>query len=404
MKKSVPGVSKKSESSPLVGDNTPPTRLFLLLPQWRQILVAFLLVTALVLNIVALVPNTPFLKLEVQPPLDQFIAPGNYGLGATLGILSAHHIWFLYVIVVLFSIIFPPVKLIVIALVLGLELTTSRRQKVLGILGHLGRWSLIDIYFAMTLMMIVYHQGVDVTLGPFTLLSANIATEAGYGLYVFHASIISSMAVVTMLQDLNPIIQMPERPRPPVLTRRPLLFYGGFRAVGGLIASIITLVLGLCGVLLPVFQIVGVEQDGLTIPLNQITHETAPSITEVAPLFAVDMTITIIIIPSVTMLFCIAIQLLPLPTVDRWCYTTIRYLSEWSMYDVYIAAFVIYLCQESNLISLKLRPATYCMFFYLPFMVAAVVLSETSVKAAVEARLKQLERELPPPGLATSKA
>lgn len=76
-----------------------------------------------------------------------------------------------------------------------------------------------------------HAQGIDVTIGPIAAIKAGIGTQAQYGLYVFHASIICSMLVVTMLQDLNPIILLPPKPYSPPLSRRPLLFYGGVRRV-----------------------------------------------------------------------------------------------------------------------------------------------------------------------------
>ena len=43
-------------------------------------------------------------------------------------------------------------------------------------------------------------QGINVTIGPIALIKANIGSLPQYGIYIFHASIICSMTVVTMLQ------------------------------------------------------------------------------------------------------------------------------------------------------------------------------------------------------------
>ena len=83
------------------------TRLFLLLPRWRQILICVLLTASLGLNIAALCPGTPFLLLHADPPLDVFLPPGNYGLGSTLSLLAAHQLYVLYALIVCFSLLFP---------------------------------------------------------------------------------------------------------------------------------------------------------------------------------------------------------------------------------------------------------------------------------------------------------
>jgi len=376
------------EGAALLPGGAGTSRLFQQLPLRHQILVPLLLTVSITLNIICLVPNTPFLLLDVDAPIDAFIRPGNYGLGATLELLKEHNMWLLYILIVGFSICWPPIKIAITTFLLAARLKRSTREVVLAWLGHLGRWSLMDVYFAMVLIMIVWQQGVSVTLGPVTLINSNVATTPMYGLYLFHAAIICSMAAVTILQELNATLDQPAAAAAKAATTdgarpRPLLSAAGVRGYVTVLLALITLVLQLCAVCLPVFTIVGIVRDDLTIPLRPYTHTLSSSIYETAPLFATDMTIFLLITPALTMVFIIGVLLVPVRP-GRWCYATIRYLSEWSMLDVYVAAFVIYLSQQSELIDLQLTGATYLLFFYIPFMMAAVIVGEGAVRSAVE--------------------
>ena len=104
---SEPFVKGSTEGAALLTGEAVPTRLFELLPSCQRACIMVLLLVSLSLNITVLMPGVPFLILEVQAPLDEFLHPGNYGLGATLNLLKKGHLWGLYILIILFSICFP---------------------------------------------------------------------------------------------------------------------------------------------------------------------------------------------------------------------------------------------------------------------------------------------------------
>jgi len=106
------------------------------------------------------------------------------------------------------------------------------------------------------------------------------------------------------------------------------------------------------------------------------------------------MTLWILIVPNVTMVFCMVALLVPLRP-GRWMWVSVRYLSEWSMLDVYVVSMLIYLTQESDLITLDLQAGTFIAFAYVPVMIAAVLVNEKALRTAVENELN------PNPPLAT---
>ena len=300
-------------------------------------------------------------------------------------------------------------KLAAVVFLLAKKLTSETRDCAFNWLGHLGRWSLLDIYVAMLLIMIAWHQGIDVNIGPINLINDNIGTQPCWGLYLFHGAIICSMAAVTWLQELNAGVSLkPPPPLPEGLPRRPLILDAGVRGVVAVLLCVITFVLHVLSLSLPIFDIAGVHactngDDPSTcteIPLRPIEHRLGSSVYETAPLFAVDMTTFLMLTPGLTMLFCILVLLVPVNPA-RWCHTTIRYLSEWSMFDVYVFALIIYLSSANRIIQLHLKPATYCMFVYIPFMFAAVIVAEGAVRQAVDTRFAAASRAVAPPSIAS---
>ena len=109
-----------------------------------------------------------------------------------------------------------------------MRLRASTRDWWLAALGHLGRWSLVDIYFTLLLLLLLSKAELDL---PVLGLVVAAGGKAEAGLYVFHAAIISSMVAVQILQKLNATLQ-PARSHTNVgshARHRPLLFDAGWR-------------------------------------------------------------------------------------------------------------------------------------------------------------------------------
>eukprot|EP00966_Prymnesium_polylepis_P278279 6429718-Prymnesium_polylepis.1 len=82
--------------------------LFDIMPLWAKITVPSLLAISLGLNLTVLcIPTMPFVTLDVTYPLDQLLEPGGYGMSATLEELAKYDLWFLYVLIIVWSVCFP---------------------------------------------------------------------------------------------------------------------------------------------------------------------------------------------------------------------------------------------------------------------------------------------------------
>eukprot|EP00327_Prymnesium_parvum_P017373 CAMPEP_0113268652 /NCGR_PEP_ID=MMETSP0008_2-20120614/21290_1 /TAXON_ID=97485 /ORGANISM="Prymnesium parvum" /LENGTH=408 /DNA_ID=CAMNT_0000117833 /DNA_START=19 /DNA_END=1245 /DNA_ORIENTATION=+ /assembly_acc=CAM_ASM_000153 len=378
-----------TERSSLLGSGQAADRLFELLTTKQRVFISLLLLTSFVLNIICLSALTPFVDIDADPPLDSFVRTGKYGLIATLNLVAERHLWGLYVLILVFSIIFPLVKLALIVVVLALRLKWSTRECVLRWLGHLGRGSLMDVYIGLLLLMITSGQGLSITVGGVTVFVANLRTNPEYGLYLFHAGIICSMASVTWLQELNHDTHIPTKPlpRPPAS----LILTAGMQGYAMLALCAAALIVQICSVSLPAFTVWGVKvnqdvESSPILPLRPIEHGLAASIYELPPLFAVDMTIFLLIMPIVSVFFCLFVLIAPVQPA-RWCHVTIVYLCDWSMLDIFAFAYVAYLLQEAHLVELDLQSGSYFLFVY-PFIEGAAMLaSEYVVRRNVELQL-----------------
>lgn len=90
-------------------------------------------------------------------------------------------------IIFFFSIVFPIVKLLALAIIWFMKLSNAWRKRLLYWLGVLGKWSMLDVFIVAILIVLV-------KLGPLAKV------EARSGVYFFAGAIIASM-LTTLLVD-----------------------------------------------------------------------------------------------------------------------------------------------------------------------------------------------------------
>jgi paraquat-inducible protein A len=97
--------------------------------------------------------------------------------------------YFLAGLLFFFSIVFPIVKLATLGFLWLFKLGTAQRNRILGWLGILGKWSMLDVFVVAILI-------VAVKLGPM----ANV--QPGRGVYVFSLAIILSIGTTVWTEGL----------------------------------------------------------------------------------------------------------------------------------------------------------------------------------------------------------
>ena len=95
-----------------------------------------------------------------------------------LGLLQEEEV-ILFLIIFVFSVIFPVAKNLMIAITRYTHSRTQRWDKYLRLLGHISKWSMLDVFLVALLVVIV-------RIGVFGKVSVR------WGIYVFAASVILS--------------------------------------------------------------------------------------------------------------------------------------------------------------------------------------------------------------------
>jgi paraquat-inducible protein A len=139
------------------------------------------LAVAFSLNVAAL--RTPFMTLS-----EVFHEPVTYSLPAAVRLMWGQGLYLVAVLIVSFSICFPFLKIGGLLAALLAPLSLDSRARLLAVLGALGRWSLLDVFVVMLLMVIASDQwavGTTVHSGIFLFMGAiaiaMLSTEAMEG-------------------------------------------------------------------------------------------------------------------------------------------------------------------------------------------------------------------------------
>ena len=128
------------------------------------------LVVSFTLNVAAL--KAPFMLMRMWP--DQAVP---YSIPHTIELMwSTLQIYWVAILITLFSLIFPFVKLVMLAVAWFMPLGERTRGRILNLLGMLGRWSLLDVFVTLVLIVLAHEQGqlfvTDVKSGLLMFMTA----------------------------------------------------------------------------------------------------------------------------------------------------------------------------------------------------------------------------------------
>lgn len=169
-------------------------------PGWRWSLLG-LLVVSLAANVTALL--VPFLEMK-----EAFHARLSYELPAAVHLMWKEGLPVVAALILVFSIIFPLTKLLGLFSMLLLRWAPRRRATLAGWLATLGRWSLLDVFVVMLLMVLANDQWA-------------ISTEVRPGVQLFMIAIGIAMVVAEIMTSLlEPHRDLEDAPGPAVLLWR----------------------------------------------------------------------------------------------------------------------------------------------------------------------------------------
>jgi len=114
----------------------------------------------------------------------------NFSIVSGIKNLYQNNFYGLTVIIFVFSIIFPLLKLSALTYVWFARMTSEQRLKALYWIDLLGKWSMLDVFVIAVTIVIIKAAG------PF------LNAEPRYGIYVFGVSIALAMLITTHVQKL----------------------------------------------------------------------------------------------------------------------------------------------------------------------------------------------------------
>ena len=150
----------------------------------QAIFINLLLLGALGSLIIGL--TAPLLTLEKL-----YFFENTVSLFSTITELFSQKEWFLFIVIALFSVCVPIVKISSLVLILNLEYKKdSFLDKALHVIEQIGKWSMLDVFVVALLL-------VSVKLGVLAKVDVH------YGLYAFAASVLLTMGLSFWITKLS---------------------------------------------------------------------------------------------------------------------------------------------------------------------------------------------------------
>ena len=144
---------------------------------------------ALLLSTVLLLVGLSLPLLETHQQLLWKKWQSSYSVWAGVVALWHERDYFLAAVLFFFSIVFPILKLVALAVIWFVRLVDAQRDHLLHSLGLLGKWSMLDVFVVAILIVLV-------KLGPLARV------EPRTGVYFFTAAIVASMLTTMYITRL----------------------------------------------------------------------------------------------------------------------------------------------------------------------------------------------------------
>ena len=313
------------------------------------LIIPLMIVAALTFNIVAL--TMPFLEIKLG-----LAEVENYSIPHTVYLMwSKFKVYLIAVLVAGFSLVFPFIKLILLFCGWFLPLTERGRGRILTTLGALGRWSLLDVFVALVLIVLAHDQG------------RLFVTGVKPGLALFLLAIVMAMVTGDIMHHLHDLAaQEREVPRKRNESS-PLLVWGvpilGIAALGTLVASLQA----------PYLKITAWFLDRTEY---SILGTIGALIEESDYAFGIAVGLFLVVMPCLRLLLIGAAW---------WCRSNperllqisgwLRIIERWAMLDVFALAIGLFLMEGSNLVPIEHRAGVW-------LLLAAVISTVFLAKAA----------------------
>ncbi len=300
--------------------------------------ISLLLLLSFGLNVTALV--APFLRI------DTFLSSEKiYSLPHSVALMWEARLYVIALLILGFSIIFPFVKLAVLSYIWFVSTSIADRKRLLGRINPLGKWSLLDVFVVIIILVLTNNQTF-------------ISTHPLSGIYFFISAIILSLAVAEMI---NKLLYPELLPRTAVLKlkkERLSALSGWLRFIipGLMLLSVATLI---AAIGIPFLQI---SEFLLSSNTYSIFRSFLALSTAVNWPLAMAVLLFLIIFPLLSSAASIAVWFGRFNSVHRdRLQGIVGFLSHWSMLDVFGLALLVFLVEGDTLICTKIQPGLFIL-------------------------------------------
>ena len=302
------------------------------------IVIPAMLMTALTFNIIAL--TLPFMMVSVFGKPTE-----SYSIPTTVTLMWSMKFYWISILVAVFSIGFPFVKITSLFMIWYLPLTNRFRSRGLRILSQLGRWSLLDVFVALMLIVLSHGQTLFVT-----------STEIGLSLFLF------AICLSILTSEIMSALQLRVEGSPPIANRDRVRISTG----AGWRRFVVPVLLA--GAAFSLVAAIGIPYIKITAwYLNKNAYSIVETITA---LFSDGK----VLFGSIVALFLVVFPIVRLGAIGYLWYRRMcpdqfrlaeeraRTISSWVMLDVFGLALLLFLTEGSTVIPIERAPGYWVVF------------------------------------------
>ena len=340
-------------------EKTAPERFALATSLGRvSFLLTGLLLGALACNVLALV--YPFLEFSAA-----FRGKEFYSIPLTISLMWDFGLYAAAILVVAFSLVFPFVKLAMLLATLWVPMRNGPRRRVLVSLRNLGRWSLLDVFIVLTILVLADDQ-------------IFVGAVPKVGVTFFLVAICTSMLTCEILDALSPQAHSAAPLTSPASGRA--LYSGSVWRSGGMgILFLVTTITLFAAIGLPYFHI---SQFLLKHKAYSVIESVMALAESGSVAFAATILVFLVIFPIARIGLMALEGFVPLSTETR---SRVGWWSEiigaWSMLDVFVLALLLFMVEGDRLIAFEVRGGLYMLIISVGFYYLTLFLHTARVRS-----------------------
>ena len=326
------------------------------------VLVALMLITSLTLNVVAL--TIPFMVIRAFGENTE-----SYSILRTVSLMWHFKFYVLAILIVIFSVCFPFVKIFSMFLLWYLPVNAKKRTRLLHMLCSLGRWSLLDVFVSLVLIVLSHDQNL-------------LVTNTKAGLPLFMIAICLSMGTGQLMAYLSQKVQ---GERPIVKQERiRAATNSGWRkyVVPSLFLVNIVALAAAIG-----FPYVKITAWYLKDNTYSILDTVAALWADEKIVFSLVVLAFLVIMPVMRLLFLILLWYRRmLPRRFKRAQEIARDVRLWSMLDVFVFSFVLFLAEGGRIVKIEQSTGIWAL-------IVAIVISQIVsfvTRQVIRARLAEI--------------